>query len=227
MKKDKKDLEEVASLRRRAEERLRKKEKTVGNHPRTGDATQELLYELQVHQIELEMQNEELMLSRVELEAGLERYSELYDFSPAGYFTLDSDGKILQVNFTGARLLGMERAQLVNRRFGLFVSKSDHLAFNAFLTKVFGSRTKESCELALNNMADSSQLPGNRRVVQVEGSIGEDGQVCRAVVIDITERKMIEDAHLFLLRSGWSGQDFFQSLARYLAETLGNGLCLH
>jgi PAS domain S-box-containing protein len=223
MKKGEKDSASAGLLRRRAEELLRQGRKREVDHPGTADAAQGLVHELQVHQIELEMQNEELMQSRAKMEESLDRYSELYDFSPAGYFTLDADGKILQVNLTGTRMLGTERSQLVNRRFGLFVSESDRPAFNAFLTNAFERRAKESCELALPNVLGplpSSQLSGSRRMVQIEGTVGEEGQDCRAVMIDITDRKMLEDAHLFLVQSGWSGEDFFQSLARYLAEAL-------
>ena len=113
------------SIRRRAEERL--KEQQNGSNsgtshsaspiPHSDTDTQKLIHELQVHQIELEMQNEELSLSWAEVEAALERYADLYDFAPVGYFTLDRDGTISQCNLTGACLLGVERARLVNRRF--------------------------------------------------------------------------------------------------------------
>jgi PAS domain S-box-containing protein len=176
------------------------------------------------------MQNEELTQSRADAEMNLTHYSELYDFAPIGYFTLNPDSKILQVNLTGADMLGMKRAQLVNHRFNLLVSESDRPVFNDFLIKVFESRAEESCEVTLQNYKDrlpSSQHSGNkhvswsrRRSIQIKGSVGEEEQVCRAVAIDITDRKMIEDAQLFLLKSGWSGEDFFQSLARYLAVTL-------
>ncbi len=71
---------------------------------------QRLVQELQIHQIELEMQNEELKQARDEAEAERERYLDLYDFAPVGYFTLDRDGVIRQMNLTGARLLGLERS---------------------------------------------------------------------------------------------------------------------
>ncbi|MEI8192196.1 MAG: PAS domain-containing protein [candidate division NC10 bacterium] len=150
MKTDKNTLAEAAELRRLAEERLREKRKSQRSEvrglpaiilakagQRTEEETQRLHHELQVHQIELEMQNEELRQSRAEVEAGLERYKDLYDFAPVGYFTLDRNGAISQVNLTGARLLGVERARLVNRRFGLFVSDDSRPAFAAFLQKVF------------------------------------------------------------------------------------------
>ena len=107
------------------------------------------MHEVQVHQIELEMQNEELRQSRAEAEAGLERYTELYDFAPVGYLTLGRDGAIRQVNLTGARLLGVERARLVGRRLGVFVGEPDRAGFEAFLEKAFASQAQEACEVAL------------------------------------------------------------------------------
>jgi len=217
MKTDKNTLADAAELRRLAEERLREKRKSqrseVGGLPaitlakagqRTEEETQRLLHELQVHQIELEMQNEELRQSRAEVEAGLERYTDLYDFAPVGYFTLDRNGAISQVNLTGVRLLAVERARLVNRRFGLFVSDDSRPAFAAFLQKVFESQAKETCEVALlkeGNHPPSSRLSGGQEYgeagplsVRIEATVSEDGQECRAVVVDITERKRAEEA---------------------------------
>ena len=148
MKKDRNTSAEAAELRRRAEARLRAAA-TKGTPARTETDTQRLVHELQVHQIELEMQNEELRQSRAEVEAGLERYTELYDFAPVGYLTLGRDGAIRQVNLTGARLLGVERARLLGRRFGVFVGAPDRSGFQAFLEKVFASQAKEVCEVAL------------------------------------------------------------------------------
>ena len=82
---------------------------------------QQLFEELEIHQIELELQNEELRTSRALREALLARYTELYDFAPVGYFTLARDGTILQTNLLGASLLGIERSNQQGRRFGLFV----------------------------------------------------------------------------------------------------------
>jgi len=134
MKKDRNTSADAAELRCRAEARLRADRKK-GAPARTDAETQRLVHELQVHQIELEMQNEELRQSRAEVEAGLDRYTELYDFAPVGYLTLDRDGAIRQVNLTGARLLGVERARLPGRHFGVFVAAPDHSVFNAYLKK--------------------------------------------------------------------------------------------
>ena len=148
MKKDKNTSTEAAELRHRAEARLRAAA-MKGAPARTDADTQRLVHELQVHQIELEMQNEELRQSRAEVETGLERYTELYDFAPVGYLTLGRDGAIRQVNLTGARLLGVDRARLPGRRFGVFVGAPDRAGFKAFLEKVFASQAKEECEVAL------------------------------------------------------------------------------
>src|SRR5512133_2251568 len=121
MKKDKSTPTDAAELRRQAEARLRK-QKTKKARPGTELDTQRLLHELQVHQIELEMQNEELKQARVAVEAALERYTDLYDFAPVGYFTLDRNGTIGQVNITGAGLLGIDRSKLIRRKLGRFVA---------------------------------------------------------------------------------------------------------
>ena len=101
---------DAPEMRRRAEERLREQ------HPETGQArteaeTQRLVHELQVHQIELEMQNEELQTARDEVASGLEKYSDLYDFAPVGYLTLDPEGRVLEANLTCASLLGIDRSR--------------------------------------------------------------------------------------------------------------------
>jgi len=187
MKNDKDKSAEAAELRRLAEERLRESKKEEAARPGTKEETQWLLHELQVHQIELEMQNEELQQARAEVETGLAQYTDLYTFAPVGYFTLERDGAISQVNFTGASLLGIELSRLVNRRFGLFVSDESRPAFNAFLKKVFENQAKETYEVAL-------RTDGNEPVwVHIEATASEDGQACRAAVVDITERKRAEE----------------------------------
>ncbi len=106
-------------LRRRAEKRLKKQSPATA--PNSPAQSKRLLHELQVHQIELEMQNEELRESRAEMEATLERYTDLYDFAPVGYFTLAAGGVIRELNLPGARLLGLERSRLGGSRFGAVV----------------------------------------------------------------------------------------------------------
>ncbi|MCX6545717.1 MAG: ATP-binding protein [Acidobacteria bacterium] len=121
------------------------------------------------------------------MEAGLAHYADLYDFAPTGYLTFDGEGTIRQVNLNGARLLGIERSGLLNRRFGQFVAESDRRAFSDFLQKVFVGTAKESCEVMLPR-GDSQPL-----IVQIEATRSVDGQECRAVMLDITAHKRAEE----------------------------------
>jgi len=181
----------AAELRRRAEERLsekRKSQRSEAGDQRTAEDTARLVHELQVHQIELEMQNEELQQAHAQVETLLAQYTDLYDFAPAGHMTLDREGAIRQVNLAGARLLGVERSRLVNRRFGLYVGEGDRLAFSDFLQRVFASQAKECCEVTL------PQEGSQPLIVHIEGTRSEGGQECRAVVLDLTELKRAEEA---------------------------------
>lgn len=92
--------------------------------------------------LELESQNQTLQETHVELEQSLERYTDLYDFAPTGYFLLAANGTIREVNLAGADLLGKERSCLMDRQFGLFVSTETRSVFNAFLDAVLASAAK-------------------------------------------------------------------------------------
>jgi len=182
MKKERIPAADAAELRRRAEARLRADRKK-GAPGRTEEDRQRVVHELQVHQIELEMQNDELRKSRAEVEAWLERYTELYEFAPVGYLTLGRDGAIRQVNLAGASLLGVERARLPGRRFKVFVDEPNREVFKSFLEKLFASQAKEECELAL---LKKGKGPLN---VHITATVSQDGQECRVMIEDITERK--------------------------------------
>jgi PAS domain S-box-containing protein len=185
MKKNPNHPSPTAGLRRRAEARL-KRQKPKDRGQRTELATMRLVHELEVHQIELEMQNEALQQARARQDVLLAQYTDLYNFAPTGYFNLAADGTILAVNLTGARFLGIERAQLLKRRFGLLVSVADRPAFNAFLEKTFAGKDRQCCEVSLVR-AESEPLS-----VRVE-AVGSEGQrECRAAVLDITDRHRVE-----------------------------------
>jgi PAS domain S-box-containing protein len=177
---------ERADLRREAEARLQ--EEPAGRNKISADEARRLLHELQVHQIELEMQNEELARARAEVETLLRQYTDLYDYAPVGYLALTRDGTIHQINLAGASLLGLARSELINRRLGVFVSVESRPAFSAFLEKVFSrSGSTETCEVAL--------LTKGSEVLWAHLEAGtEDKQECRAVVVDITERKRAGEA---------------------------------
>jgi len=154
--------------------------------------SQRLIHELQVNKFELEMQNDELRRAwdeKQEAEGLLGKYSDHYDFAPVGYFTLDSAGLILTVNFTGADILGTTRALLTNRNLDSFLSRGNQAIFHDFLSRVFVSNAKECCEVVF------LREKGLSTFVQVEAIATGSGKECRAVVIDITERKRAEEAH--------------------------------
>ena len=177
-------------LRLHAEERLRSEQVSPVSSLSYEDS-QRLIHELQVHQIELEMQNEELRQAwdeRDKMEALLGKYSDLYDFAPVGYFNLDHDGIIRAVNFNGAKALGVDRSSLVNRRLDLFLSNETSPVFHNFLDKVFASVTKEKCEVVFQGGGHSPLI------VQIEAVVSETREECRAVGVDITERRQAEES---------------------------------
>ncbi len=176
-----------AKLRRRAEDRLNA-QPLEAHPPLTENEAQRLVLELQVHQIELEMQNAELRQARDEVETALENYTDLYDFAPVGYFTLDRNGDIRAANLSGASVLGFERARLLGRRFGLYIADEARPLFSDFLGKVFASQGKESCEVTLTREGNHSLF------VQIEAVASKSGHECRVAIIDITERRSAEDA---------------------------------
>ena len=176
-------------LRSRAETRWREQKKLPAGAAQAGADSRRLLHELEVHQIELEMQNAELRQARDEREASLENYTDLYDFAPVGYFTLAAAGVINQVNLTGTNLVGMERSRLVGRTFGMLVAPELRPIFYTFLKKVFASQAKASIDLAF--LGRSGQP---LRDVNLEARCLPNGQECRVAVIDITERKLAESA---------------------------------
>ena len=137
-----------AELRRRAEELLQRDDLHDQGEAARSSAdsdAQRLVHELQVHQIELELQNAELVEARAEAEEAVARYTDLYDFAPIGYLTLGVAGEILEVNLTGARLLGRPRSQVTGRRFATFVAAASVPAFNAYLDQLCqGTRTGPS-----------------------------------------------------------------------------------
>ena len=174
-------------LRRRTEERLVAPTGTA-HPPGIEGEPYRLSHELQVHQVELEMQNAELRQTRDQLETVLEQYSDLYEFAPVGYFILDRKGTIIRVNLTGSGLLGFERSRLNGRLFEQFVADAGRPAFASFLGKIFTSRVKGTCELALLN-EETSPL-----IVQIEALADASGQQCRIALIDITKRKLADEA---------------------------------
>lgn len=148
---------------------------------------QQLFEELEIHQIELELQNEHLNATRAQLETALNQSCELYDFSPVGNFMLDANGTITKLNLSGANLLGGERARLLGSRLGLYVSPADRQAFNGLLEKAKVSGDVQGGELLLSK-SDMSVTYVQVRVAPLPESRG-----WQLILSDITERRKMED----------------------------------
>jgi len=142
-----------------------------------------LIHEFEVHQIELELQNEELKAEAIKAKDA----TELYDFAPVGYFTLSEEGEILKLNHSGAEILGKDRSLLINSRFAFFVSNETKPVFNLFQKNVFSSKTIQSCEITLSvhNIA--------LRYFHLTGIAFENAEYCLVTVTDQTERKQAEE----------------------------------
>jgi len=180
MNKEEQDYQTEAHLLRvKAEAQLKMKQKE-SDLAETEIDTKKLLHELQVHQIELEMQNDELREANEATELALKKYTMLYDLAPMGYFTLDHNGNICDLNFTGADMLKERRFSLVNSNFKLFVSDDSKVKFNEFFSRVFSSNYKESCEVTLGYGTNLSLR------VYMEGVVTGDDRNCLLSVIDIS-----------------------------------------
>ncbi len=151
-----------------------------------------LLHELQVHQVELEMQNAELQESRDRLEVALEKFTDLYDFAPVGYLSVDEQGQILEVNLTGAAMLGAGRSQLLKRRLPTFVAPANRPDFLTFLQRVFTSAEKQVCELSLLRADGSAFWASIHGTTAFSDRSPHKG--CRLAVSDITARQQAQDA---------------------------------
>jgi two-component system CheB/CheR fusion protein len=181
----------TAELRRRAESRLA--ELHARDERASSEDAKRLLHELRVHQIELEMQNEELVASRFEAEALLQRYSELFDFAPIGFFHVAVDGTIARSNFAGARLLGLDRAALARRTLGSFVEERDRRSFEGLLASVL---TKSEPDVATETGEFAFHANGDDLVVRVTGALldGTPQPSALLAVEDVTARREAEAA---------------------------------
>jgi diguanylate cyclase (GGDEF)-like protein/PAS domain S-box-containing protein len=144
----------------------------------------QLVHELQVHQIELEMHNEALRHAYDEADALRDRYADIYDFAPVSYITLNRDGVILDLNLSGAILLGIKGSQKGRHRFAAFVSPGSLTTFNQFLEEVLPATQKTACEIAL---ISNPQRP--EATVWIDAIPNEAGNECRMVVSDITSER--------------------------------------
>jgi len=181
-----------SSLRRRAEDKLEseiRKPQSEDLHKLSKEEIQKLVHELRTHQIELEMQNEDLRKAQEEIKVSQQRYSDFYDFAPVGFFTFDKNGLILEVNLPGALMLNVDRRSLIKKPFQLFVDKEDRDIFHTYLREVLTNQEMQSCEIRLK--IKSRTIHTQLQTIAAEGS--EDGtDIYKTVISDITERKLLE-----------------------------------
>lgn len=145
-----------------------------------------LLHELQAYQIELEMQNRKLRETQLMLEETRDRYARLYDFAPVGYLTLDEKGNVLEINLTGATLLGLDRAEIIGQPFAARLASGEAHAFLHHLHQAFRSPGNVVTELKL------SSRDAEPCYVRLESaSVLSETRVCLTVMTNITEQKRL------------------------------------
>jgi PAS domain S-box-containing protein len=165
-----------------------KAEKQMAENPKKKNhifhkVTKKLVHELEVHQIELELQNEELVIAQEETRKARDRYMDLYDFAPSIYLTLSRDGKIEELNLNAAQILQKERSNLIGSNFGFFVSLETRPVFEQFIENAFSSNTKETCDVVIK--VQDSPL----KFVQVYGIVQENSEQCLLTMLDTTESR--------------------------------------
>lgn len=190
----------------------------------TGDEILKLIYELEVHQIELEMQNRELILAREQVEIAAEKYAELYDFAPSGYFTVSREGIITELNFYGSKLLGKERSYLKNRKFNLFISVESKPVFNHFFETLFTTSKELSCDVTL---ASENSEPV---YLHLSGRVAQDNEQLLIAATDTTQARKaeaeIQSKNIELQRVNMEKDKFFSIIAHDLRSPFNGFLGL-
>jgi PAS domain S-box-containing protein len=175
-------------LRARAEAQLAKARPDAARLPEQD--VQKLVHDLQIHQVELEMQNDELLRAQEALEEARDRFADLYDFAPLALLTLSQGGEVLEANLAAADLLGLERNALLHQKFTRFIPAEAEDDFYLYCRKVLGSQTRQTGELTLKS------AKGGCLTVRLEGIVAQDPTThktnCRFSLSDITERKEAE-----------------------------------
>ncbi|MBF0606134.1 MAG: PAS domain-containing sensor histidine kinase [Candidatus Magnetobacterium sp. LHC-1] len=184
------EISKPDDIRVRALQRL-KLSQTEANVDNLSDIdVRRLVQELQIHQIELEMQNETLRQSQLELEISRARYSDLYDFAPVGYLTIDDRYVVTEANLTATRMLETSRSLMLGRHFSAYVAEDYLKSYYRYLKDVFSSREVMTCELRLVGKG------GTDFYAKLEGIVlafGDGLRCCRVVISDITGQKKMEE----------------------------------
>ena len=158
---------------------------------RTPAEVERIVHELQVHQLELEMQNDELRRSQLELDLSRARYFDLYDLAPVGYCTISEAGVILEANLTAANLLGVTRADLVKRPLSQFIFRGDQDLYFLCRNKVIREGARQACELRLEK-ADGGTFWASLDTSTAQDADG--GPVHRVMISDVSQRKRLDEA---------------------------------
>ncbi len=202
MRKKSAPVNDFSELRSEAENLLREKQVKIPDSTASAAEMMRMVHELEVHQIELEMQQKELVQTRDELEKSLKQSTDLYDFAPLGYMTIARNSSILNVNLMAAKMLGIERSRLLDRQLSDFILAEDRSAFTAFIDQVFKSGALKCCEvLRLDKTEGKAQAgPGAGNVkpltVSIDAVVSENGDECQVILSDISRLKEIEHAML-------------------------------
>jgi PAS domain S-box-containing protein len=213
MKNETKKVTKTASFRQQAEAlfKVRNAEKPVSL---TESETIKLLHELDVYQIELEMQNEELQTAVENAEINAEKYANLYDFAPSGYFTLNSDSEICELNFNGAKMLGKERSKLIHSNFKLFVALDTRKLFADFLDKVSETKTKQTCEVRFVIKDEPSIF------VYIEGVLADNENNYLLTVVDVSELKYAEMELINAKESAEESEIFLDNIINNIGDPI-------
>ncbi len=188
------DDQRLKALRRRAEALAQNylSEDSRSDKTLAPAQAQKALHELRVHQIELEMQNEELRQAQTGLALERERFFDLYDMAPVGYITVSEQGLILEANLTAVQLLGCARQQLLNQRFSGFIAAQHQDSYYLHRKQLLASRQTQSFDL---QMVTESAQPFWAKLIAsvVHKKDGDAAAEFRIIISDITERKVAQE----------------------------------
>ena len=180
-----KNSTKTIQLRQKAEERLKNLKLNSDLNLQEYDILK-LVHEFQVHQIELEMQNDEITSAKENAEIIAEKYIELYNLAPLGYFTLTKEGQIIELNHFGSLMLNEQHKVLEKSNFRFFVVEDDKPIFNLFLENIFKNKVTETCMI-------STSLDQNFiKHVLLTGNVSKNKDHCLIAAIDISERISLE-----------------------------------
>jgi len=168
--------------------------KTAGTRPLLPEIEMKrLVQELEIHQIELEIQNEELRQAQEALEISRNAYAELYDFAPAGYFSFDRQGLVRSVNLPGAQLLGIERQRLLGKPMSLWIAGADgRELFSKHCADVLSKEGDGLCEIWLQR-SDGIMFLARLLSIAKEPEKGTHGDI-RSMIVDVTEQAQLKTA---------------------------------